>query len=243
MIQNTEERLEDFTITYRQEIVFHLRQLINSGERVVVMFDEGRENLLTVLLDLDEESDTLIFDWGGSEAANQRLLNSSRAFFVATPVGVRNQFAATQFWKTTYESRPAFATRIPERFVRLQRRQYFRLTLPMTHRPSCTFLLGDENVLWQMSVVDIGINGVGLETHGAELPFTIGQIIPCAVIDLGKPGKIETDLDVRHYEIISRGSRQVAHMGCRFVSLTPAQELMVQRLIIHIQREERARLG
>lgn len=244
MIQAADEPLDDFTITFRREIVFHLLRLIDAGERVTVSFDEGRESFVTILLRVDEERNALILDWGGSEVVNKRLLNAQRAYVVATPGGVRNQFSTGPFLETTYQSRPAFKAPIPDKFMRLQRRQYFRLALPMTHRPSCAFVTGDNLSPWQMAVVNIGINGVGLETDGSQLPFVAGQIIPDAVMDLGKPGgHIEADLDVRHYELINRGARKIVHVGCRFVSLSPAQEHAIQRFIMHAQRDEKARYG
>lgn len=244
MSQLVDEQLEDFTITYRREIVFYLKQLIDAGERVMVSFDEGRESFVTILLRVDESRNVVILDWGGSEVVNKRLLQASRAYVIGNPGGVRNQFSTGPFVETAFMSRPAFAAPIPERFVRLQRRQYFRLALPMIHRPTCSFFAGDSPEPWKMAVVNIGVNGVGLEADGSRLPFVIGQVLDNATIDLDKIGGIvETDLDVRHYELITRGSRQVVHMGCRFVSLSPAQEHAIQRFIMHAQRDEKARHG
>lgn len=243
MAELSDDQLEDFSITYRREIVFHLRQLIKSGERVIVIYDEGRESLVTVLLHIDEANNRLIFDWGGSETASEKLLASERAFFVATPLGVRNQFATSEFVRTTYESRPAFAAPIPRKFIRLQRRQFFRLALPLMHRPTCRFTVGDRATQWELSVINIGVNGIGLETQGSQLPFTIGQVLPSAVIDLGKFGRIETDLDVRHYELVTRAAKATVHMGCRFVALSPAHEVAIQKLMIQVQREDPTRHG
>lgn len=243
MAQNYDENIESFTITFRREIVFYLHQLINEGERITVMFDDGRETLLTVLLDVDEEEDSLIFDWGGSESTNRRLLKSQRAIFVANPLGVRHQFVATQFWQTTYKKRPAFATRIPGKFVRLQRREFFRLGLPLTQRRPCSFAAGEPSKTWNMSIVDIGLGGIAMETPETKLPFEIGQIIPQAAIDLGKFGKLEVTLEVRYVGVVSRGQKQAGRLGCHFVNLSHAHENELQRFVTQVQREERAKLG
>lgn len=243
MALNYEDNIESFTIIHRREIVFYLRQLINEGERVSVMFEDGHESLLTVLLEVNEEDNTLIFDWGGSENTNRRLLKSPRAFFVANPLGVRNQFAVGAVWETSYNNRPAFATRIPERFVRLQRREYFRLTLPITRRPQCSFRAGEAQTQWHMAVVDIGLGGVALESQATTLPFEIGQLVPNVTIDLGKPGKLELTMEVRYVGFVSRGQKQVARLGCKFVKLDHLLEHELQRFVTQVQREERAKLG
>lgn len=233
----------DFNITFRREIVFYLRQLINDGELITVTFDEGRETLLTVLIDLDEQKDMLIFDWGASEAVNNHLLQSARNFFVANPQGVRNQFSSSRVWQITYKKRPAFATAIPAKFVRLQRRDFFRLSLPFTQRRPCKFKFGEAATEWNMAVVDIGLGGIGLEAQAAELPFERGQTIPRVSVDLGKYGKLELDVIVRFVGSVARGNKSVGRLGCQFVKLTPAQENDVQRFVTQVQREERAKLG
>lgn len=243
MVTNYEDNIDAFTITFRREIVFGLRQLINDGERVTLMFDDGRESLLTMLLDVDEDKDILIFDWGSSENTNRRLLKSQRVFFVANPRGVRHQFVADAVWETTYGNRPAFATRIPQKFVRLQRREFFRLTLPITQRRPCRFVAGEAETQWEMAIVDIGLGGVSLESHAETLPFENGQIIPHATIDLGTYGKLDVSLEIRHVGTVTHGQKQAGRLGCHFVKLSHAQENELQRFVTQIQREERARLG
>ena len=237
--------LESFTITKRLEIVFYLQQLINNGERLHVMFDDGKETLLTMPLDMDEAQGILILDWGGSESVNRRLLTSPRATFVANPIGVRNLFYTGRIWEISYKNRPAFATDIPEKYIRLQRRDFFRLTIPLTQRRLCNFLIGEKPAekSWQMSIVDIGIGGVGLESPEIALPFATGQLIHHALIDLGKFGQLTLDMEVRYAQSGARVHKQFGRMGCRFIGLNPVQETTLQRFIVQVQREERARLG
>lgn len=246
MSSSFEDNIESFTITFRREIVFYLRQLINDGDRITVTFDGGKENLLTVLLDVDEENGMVIFDWGGSELANRKLIDSDRAYFIATPHGVRNQFVATRVTQTTYRSRPAFATPIPAAYIRLQRREFFRLSLPMTRRPPGRITFGDPPKEYELSVVDIGIGGVAMEGAVPTEALTIGDIIPKAAIDLGKLGKfgvIQTDVQVRYIGQVTRGRTEATRLGLHFVKLHQSHENELQRFITQVQREERAKLG
>jgi c-di-GMP-binding flagellar brake protein YcgR len=130
----TPEELERFSTNHRREILFHLYQLINDRERVSVIFNEGNEMFLTVLLDIDETQDLLIFDWGGSEVTNQKLLKSERNFFICTPLVVKNQFMTGAVRETSYQQRRAFVTHLPERYTRMQRREFFRMVLPLTRQ-------------------------------------------------------------------------------------------------------------
>lgn len=236
------DELERFTTNNRREILFYLRQLINDGERISVVFHEGSETVLTVLLDVRDEDNSLIFDWGGSETANRKLLQSERNFFVCAPAGVKNQFLSGGVRETKYKGRPAFATRIPDSYTRLQRREFFRLVLPMMRRPPI-FLRQENGQTLQLSVVDISIGGIAAEVPDAKLVFERGQVLPRARIELKGIGNIEADLAVRNIIETQRGGKPSRRIGCQFVKLSNAMENHLQRFITDVQREERARLG
>lgn len=236
-----DESVEAFTITFRREIVFYLRQLINDKDQISVTFNEGQDTILTILLDLDEEKGLLYFDWGSSEEVNKRFLQSDRNFFVAMPHGVRNQFMCSRPQAVSYQNRPAFAVKLPERYVRLQRREYFRLVLPITQRPIC--FITHEGQTMELATVDIGIGGVGLEAPNLLFPCGLGSEFTDVRIDFKGFGELRTALGVRYVGEILKGSKQVQRLGCVFLKLSNAQENLVQKFMAHIQREERAKLG
>lgn len=238
----TAEELEKFTSTNRREILFYLHQLINDGERVSVVFNEGNDAMLTVLLDVEDDKNQLIFDWGGSEETNKKLLHSERNFFVCAPHGIANKFMTGRISQTNYKKRPAFITQLPTEYTRLQRREYFRLVLPMTRRPLCILRMEDGKTV-QLAVVDISIGGIAAELPGGRLPFQIGQTLPRARIDLKGVGVLDVDLEVRNSSEVQRSGKVSGRMGCNFVKLSHAMENHLQRFITDVQREERARLG
>jgi c-di-GMP-binding flagellar brake protein YcgR len=238
----TAEELDKFTSKNRREILFYLHQLINDGERVSVVFDGGNEAILTVLLDIDEAENMLLFDWGGSETSNRKLLRSERNFFVCAPHGVKNQFMTGLVYESTYKKRPAFATRLPDQYTRLQRREFFRLVLPLTRRPPCILRKEDGGTL-QLEIVDLSIGGIAAELAGGKLDYEIGQNLQGARIELKGIGTLDVDLEVRNCSEVQRGSKVAARIGCQFVKLSHAMENQLQRFITDVQREERARLN
>lgn len=238
----TAEELEKFTTGHRREILFYLHQLINDGERVSVVFNEGEETVLTILLDIDESRDLLFFDWGGSEKTNQKLLASERNFFICTPQGVKNQFATGTIRESSFQGRRAFVTPLPGQYTRLQRREFFRLTLPITRRPVCTIRRDGLSSL-TLTVIDISIGGLAAELAGGGLNIGLGQILRKVRIDLKSGGILEVDLEVRNIADIQRSGKTATRIGCHFVQLSHAFEHQLQRFITDVQREERARLG
>ena len=145
--------------------------------------------------------------------------------------------------RALFGKRRAFAVALPDKYIRLQRREFFRLVLPMTRRPPCRVKLGPQEQEFMFSVIDIGIGGVGLESPATSLPLAIGETMKGALIDLKGATVMRLDLEVRYLGQLARGSRQVGHVGCRFASLSAAQEHEIQKFITQVQREERAKLG
>lgn len=238
------DEVEKFATHHRREILFYLHQLINDGERISVMFNGGQDTILTMLLDIDEERNLLYFDWGGSEEANRRLLKSERNFFICAPHGVKNQFLAGAVRETVYKQRRAFVTGLPESYTRLQRREFFRLVLPLTRRPFCTLAQPAEGKASQLPVVDISIGGIAMELQASASPsFELGQKLTGARIELKKGGTLAVDLEVRNVGTVQRGDKTLRRIGCRFIDLPHAAEHLLQRFITDVQREERARLG
>lgn len=237
--------VDAYTITFRREIIFYLRQLINDGDQISIMFNQGRETILTILLDVDEEKDLLYFDWGSSEETNKLLLQSERNYFVAMPQGVRNQFMTGKPVETLYQKRKAFAAKIPDKYVRMQRREFFRLSLPITQRPVCVIKSGtaENPVEMELSTVDIGLGGVGLEVPKVSFPCEVGMVFDNVRIDLKTFGELNIGLEIRYAGEITKGNKQLVRLGCHFTKLSSAQEHILQRFIGHIQREERAKLG
>lgn len=238
----TAEELEKFTTNNRREILFYLNQLINDGERISVIFDGGNETVLTVLLEVDDAENMLIFDWGGSETSNRKLLQSERSHYVCAPHGVRNQFTCGTVREVMHQKRRAFATRLPGHYTRLQRREFFRLVLPMTRRPPCVIAQEPDQPL-TLSVVDISVGGVACEFPAGTFEPELGNILPRARIDLKTIGTLEVDLEVRNQAELTRGGKVSHRIGCSFIKLSHAMENQLQRFITDVQREERARLG
>jgi c-di-GMP-binding flagellar brake protein YcgR len=235
------DNLDEFIITFRREIIFYLRQLINDSVQLTVVFNHGKDSLLTMLLDVNEETDTLIFDWGGSEEANQKFLQSEKNNFVARPHGIRNQFVTGHAKQVTYNGQRAFAVKIPEKYLRLQRREFFRLTLPMTQRPICTLRAPDGREM-KTDVVDIGLGGLALEVTSLLFPCELGMSFP-AMIEIKDQSVLRMDIRIRYVGTVERGVHRAVRLGCNFEKVTAGQENEMQKFISQVQREERAKLG
>ena len=126
----TEEEIERCTLHNRREIAYQLRGMVKRGDRVSVLFQEGRQSFLTVLIDVSEADGLIYFDIGGSPETNQAYLKAAHSTFTTHIDGIRLQFSVGPGKETRFGGERVFAVPLPKSLLRLQRREVFRLALP-----------------------------------------------------------------------------------------------------------------
>lgn len=235
----TDDEIERCTLRNRREIVFQLRTLIKRGERVSVLFSEGKHSFLTVLIDVSEENDQFYFDIGGSPETNQAFLKVERCTFSAIVDGIQIQFSAKQSRETTLRGERVFAVALPQSMLRLQRRDYFRLQLPTAKPYICRVHRGTSRET-ALPLHDISVGGAGFLSPQPLDYEQLEQLENCW-IDLRESGMLTVTLEVRYVNPLeSRTGKPLWHLGCQFVKLSPANETLVQRFMARIEAERRA---
>ncbi len=233
------EEDDRYLLTGATTIAFALNELIHRGELVTVVFDHGAGMILTALLAVDAERETLIFDWGGSEQENLRLLASERNIFVAKPDGIKVQFVTGQAEETTFGDGKAFVTALPERVIRLQRRESFRIRTPVG-RPLVCRLWPEKGNPVDLPVRDLSVGGVGCMFQGAHAPFEAGQVYPRCRIDLPEAGEISCSAEVRHVTPLNPlSATPAAIIGLRFREITQPMQARIQRYTVTLERARR----
>ena len=78
----------------------------------------------------------------------------------------------------------------------------------------------------------------------AALKLEVGQLFEGCRIVLPEVGTITAKLAVRSsFQITLKNGNVTRRTGCAFVELNPTQQAMIQRYIIRLERERRARLS
>jgi len=110
-----------YLLRTKNEILYVLRGLQASTDHITVYFNEGKDFLLTAIVQLDDEGLTL--DYGANEETNRQALAVDRLFCVTSHEKIRIQFLLRGLREIDYEGRPAFHAALPETVLRLQRRE------------------------------------------------------------------------------------------------------------------------
>jgi flagellar brake protein len=234
---NDDEIEERYFLLGRMEIISVLNELIHRRESVTVYFNNGQDFFMTTLL--EAQQDALVFDLSGDAKANQRLPKSLRCVFVARLNGIRVQFAAGQAQRFSWGGSDAFWIPLPERVVRLQRRESYRLQLPVMQPLMTTFFSEDGTNVGDWPLHDLSVGGIGISAIGDSAVALSEQIVRLKLL-LPKQRAIDCDAVMRHTTILSeRPNGAQYRIGVSFTGLLPALGVSIQRYITQIEHERR----
>lgn len=232
-----------FMLRTPKEVQVVLRGLVERVAQITVYFDEGKDMLLTTLAEVAE--DHIILDYGPSGEMNRKALAAEKHFCVTTLDKVRVQFILRAFTKTEHGGRPAFHAALPDEVLRLQRREFFRLVTPIARPLKCLVpipLADDGMHMHEANVFDISGGGIALSAPPAGIPFDIGTKFPNCRIELPETGSVTATIEIRSlFEIVLRSGARIKRAGCEFVGLPGPMMTLIQRYIIKVERERKAR--
>lgn len=225
------------------EVSMVLRNLNDRVSQITVFFNEGQDMLLTTVAAV--ANDHLVLDFGPDEEMNRKALTAEKHFCVTMLDKVRIQFILRGFQKIEHEGRPAFLCALPEELLRLQRREYYRLLTPIVRPLLCTVPIplpsGDIH-LHEAHVFDISGGGMGIAAPPEGVPFALDMKFPNCRVDLPEVGIVTGALRVRSlFNVTLRSGATMRRAGCEFVDLPGPMMTLIQRYIIKVERERKAR--
>lgn len=232
-----------FLLHTRTEIRYVLRSLVENVSQITIFFNEGKDLLLTTLAAYDDEG--LIFDYGASSEMNRKAQEVEKLFCIATLEKVKIQFILKGLRTIEHEGRPSFRAAYPETLLRLQRREYYRLTMPVTRPLTCIIPLPDKDGQadsFSVNVVDISGGGLALVAPPEHVPFAPNTEFPNCRIDLPEIGTVVATLKVKSvFEVTLRSGTVLKRSGCEFIKIPSPMITLIQRYIIKVERERKAR--
>jgi len=231
---------ERYFLRGRMEIQSVLNELIYRREPVTVYFNGGRDFFQTILL--DARADALVFDLSGDLDLNRRLSAASSCVFVSRLEGIRVQFAGGSPGRFSWGGNDAFWVPLPERMVRVQRRESYRILLPVAKPLMLKLFAADGGALGTWPAHDLSVGGVGFSALGAPA-FEAGQAIARLKLELPWPIIIDCAAQVRHVTQVSEQQDGRYRVGLSFSDLAPATGVAIQRFITKIEHQRRGTGG
>ena len=235
-----------YQVHSRTEIIAILRGLQEQGAVITFYFNKGYEFLLTRLVDIAPGGETLVFDYGSDLAISRRMLAARHMDCVSSKEKVRIQFALDGVETIRFEGRDAFAARLPATLVRLQRREDFRLEMPMANPILCEIPIaggdgGHKSIT--ATLVDISGGGIGLmNVPPDESALVVDAEVPDVHFNLPKIGVVVATMRILYTYTVSLPSGKLQQRaGCQFIKLPGPMIKMIRRYIIQMERERKSR--
>ena len=236
------EEYEDFTIHGVNRVIEKLRMLQKGRRIITAYFDEGRQSLMTAIIDLLPEKNLLILDYGPNDEINKQLLTSPKVIFKANLNGVTAQFSTRGLQNATYQKQSVFACSIPEQILWIQRRDTYRVRTQ--YNSSITVLLTFESGRTkQYQVLDISAGGLSIEDSEMDEEFALGKVFEACTLELGEFGEGRVSIEVRDHLPMRRNQPSSSRrIGFMFHKLPHDLEARIQRFILSVDAQRRRSL-
>lgn len=219
----------------KTEIRHILKTVCERNTRSAMYYDAGKNFVLTMLLAVTEEG--IWIDAAPRTQDNQRILNSDEIIFVSSHNSTKVQFSATGVRQLRFEKSAAFFLPLPERLLRLQRRDYFRLDASAPHPLKCII----KPMQHEVAVMDISLGGLSLALQERGIELAAGEIYKNCVIDLPEIGTLNTSIQVKNiFEITTRSGKPHQRAGCEFIKPDSSTTMPLQRYVAQMQRRAAA---
>ena len=236
-----------FGVSDPETILVLLRRMVEQRSMLEAPLAGGRSGLLSVLLEVDEARGRLVLDASPHEHVERRVLEADSLTFATRVDKVNVRFDTGPFQKTRFEGMPAYLAPIPDALSYIQRREFFRIEVPVNHPAYCQVVspaTADSPPRdLRTRVHDISGGGVSLLVPiGAEDVLTPGAHFAACRLLLPEASPALVSLRVRrNFRVGRRGGPSQVCAGCEFEDLLPNAQTIVQRYLMRLDRERIAR--
>ncbi len=229
-----------YLVSHPREIQRYLNEVMEGKTLVAIYGKNGKDFVLSTLLAVDEKQGFILLEQGVDPAMNAMLLGSPHCTIATTHDQVHIQFSSDRIEATTFGKSPAFRVPMPKELLRLQRREYYRLGTSVINPVKC--MINSGTGLIETVVVDISIGGVGVLAYQEAGKLKAGETYQGCRLALPGTGEFALSLSVRTtFDVTLKNGRLTHRAGCEFIDLPPSVETAIQRYIIRVERERRAR--
>ena len=223
------ENMEHYMLYSRGEIIQKLRQLGKKNSLISLHF--GGHSMLSTVVDVLTDKSLLVLDYGGNEEINQKLLKHNKATVKTDYDGITAQFSVKDIRKARLQGKASFACPLPESVLWVQRREFYRVRIPLSEVVTCELIHGDNNRT-EYPVLDISTGGIALFDLNDELELEPGNIFHNCKLTMGDHSTAIINIEIRsHIAKNPNDPSEGKRCGCAFLNLTGNVESDVQKFI------------
>lgn len=231
---------DPFLLTTRFEILHILRKIQELGLLIRLRVPYEGTSVVTTILELDPDDNLLLVDAAKHAYINEAINQADAVQFETSLDGVRIEFNADFPELIELDQRPAFALTIPEGIRRLQRREFFRVAIPVSDPACCTLTLQGESRT--LALYDISPNGMALIDTELDPRLQAGQRFENCMLDLKETGLLTVSFEImRVKQVLMPSGKAIHHLGVQFTDISNSAQNLIQSYATNLERLHIAR--
>ncbi len=233
---------EPYLVHNNKEIIQILTDQSKLKTMFKVSFNHGADECLTTVIVVDAKAHAVYLDIGLDEAFNSRLLASHHVVF-SKDDGIRIKWVSTHISLATLKDGKAIKIALPQKLMRLQRREYFRLATPIVNPVPCQIPVADDtnpdvNKVLELTLVDVSLGGIGtIAADPLDPVFVLGASFDKCKISFPEVGLTSLTLQVRNITSITIKDGATKHrIGFKFIEPSRGNEGLINRYTYNLER-------
>lgn len=244
------DKESDYLIRSAKLVFGHLSDLVKKKCIISAHFGDHNQSFLTTIIDLDQKANLITLDVAPTELLNKQLLTSAKVLFRTEYEGIKVSFRGKSIKKSQSDGHPVLAMPIPDAIFWMQRRQYYRVKIPLSHKNStCEIVFNTENADGStesqtkvFSLADISLSGFSFLNPDTTLADTLApdtQITQCALF-LNDGSRANVSFVVKNINNVRASPTTYQHrIGCQFTELPQVFENNIQRYMQEIELQQK----
>lgn len=233
----------EFRINSKKEMQFILQHLADKGTRVA-LYGDDHNFVLTTLIGANAKG--MWLEIGPSPPENKKIMLADEITFVSMHQHVKVQFMTHEVKMVLLEGDETFYMDLPDFMLRIQRRDYFRLSIAASANVTCIIPIRPYNpakpdepeILRKVPVTDISGGGLSLLCGEHETELLPKATFHNCLITLPDAGTIKVDIEVRNnIKVTARDESVTTRVGCQLIRLDSQMQPILQSYIINLQSE------
>lgn len=237
----------DYIFTNPLEVLRNLRTLQDQRRFVTLYLDEGQHFFLSTVLAVDAERGLFFLDAPSQKELLEQAKAATKITLSTLVDRVKIQLRLREIDVVSLDGSPALRARIPDRVLRLQRREFFRIDTPRINPLRCKLAqqhpTEDRVEILELPLHDISGGGMCLigPIEMAER-FQLGTLFADCRLEIPGESPISLNLRIREVSRLEtlNGDQQL-RLGCEFINLSGARQSLIERYITRLERERKAR--
>jgi c-di-GMP-binding flagellar brake protein YcgR len=233
-----EENLEQYQVYSAWEIGRILKSIQSTRQLIRMNFAGTMETVIVSVLNVDIKERTLLLD-SPPQAQREIALRSNLINFEGVVDKIRIAFAVNKLYPDTFEGAPALRAFFPERLMRLQRREFFRVPVSGSI-VSIPVETAEGNIMYAVCQLrDISGQGLCMLDASLMVDTTIGRIYRNCRLELRDTNPLLVMLQIRNANYVGSGGSQHIRIGCKFINLSASESALIQRYITYMERQQK----